>query len=254
MGQWITFPILSNNNLAMRDIDFSQATEEAAFNRKRSFYPLAAKDKHCPLPDSNVINGAARLSLPDRQYYPLEKLPYYKQEYFTRIYNSFKDSAGSVSNEFKLILQNCYNDYEKLYGSITKLVSLGGNVYVIFKHGIGYLPFSQSVAQSQSASTFLPPISILSDKYGSIWKDSIIKTDHNLIYGVDSVAKVIWTISGTQVTPISTMKVGKFLVDNLDMSEFIFRPYIGHINIKTHYNAFKGDVMFTYYNDTLYDM
>jgi len=48
------------------------------------------------------------------------------------------------------------------------------------------------------------------------------------------------------------MKVGKFLIDNLDMSEFNFKPYIGHINIKSHYNAFKHDVMFTYYRDLLY--
>jgi hypothetical protein len=38
------------------------------------------------------------------------------------------------------------------------------------------------------------------------------------------------------------------------MSEFNFRPYVGHINIKSHYNKFKEDVMFTYYNDILYEM
>ena len=43
-GQWITFPICSSANLAFRDVDFSQATEEAKYNRKRSFYPLEEKD------------------------------------------------------------------------------------------------------------------------------------------------------------------------------------------------------------------
>jgi hypothetical protein len=38
------------------------------------------------------------------------------------------------------------------------------------------------------------------------------------------------------------------------MSEFILRPYIGHINIKSHYNKFKEDVMFTYYNDILWEV
>ena len=33
------------------------------------------------------------------------------------------------------------------------------------------------------------------------------------------------------------------------MSEFITSPYIGHINVKTHYNKFKHDIIFTYYND-----
>jgi len=88
--------------------------------------------------------------------------------------------------------------------------------------------------------------------YGSIWKDSIVQTPYG-IYGVDSVAKVIWRIQGNEVKVISDMKVEKFLIDNLDMSEFNFRPYIGHINIKSHYNAFKHDVMFTYYNDLIYE-
>jgi hypothetical protein len=38
------------------------------------------------------------------------------------------------------------------------------------------------------------------------------------------------------------------------MSEFTLRPYIGHINIKSHYNKFKEDVMFTYYNDILWEV
>jgi hypothetical protein len=36
---------------------------------------------------------------------------------------------------------------------------------------------------------------ILSDTYGSMWKDSIVLTPQGL-YGVDTVAKVIWMISG----------------------------------------------------------
>jgi hypothetical protein len=34
------------------------------------------------------------------------------------------------------------------------------------------------------------------------------------------------------------------------MSEFTTTPYLGHVNIKTHFNAYKNDVIFTYYNDT----
>jgi hypothetical protein len=51
-GQWITFPICSSLNLAFRDVDFSQATEEASFNKKRSFYPLEEKDITNPLNES----------------------------------------------------------------------------------------------------------------------------------------------------------------------------------------------------------
>jgi hypothetical protein len=38
-GQWIMFPIRSSMNLALRDLDFNQTTEEAKFNKKRGFFP-----------------------------------------------------------------------------------------------------------------------------------------------------------------------------------------------------------------------
>lgn len=251
LGQWITFPIMSSTNLQMRDVDFSNATEEASFNRKRSFYPLQEMDLHNPLADSIVVNGAASCSTPGKSYWILPKTPFFKQEYFTRIYNSFRDSSNSVTNQFRLILQNAYEDYTKIHGSITKLITRGNYVYVIFAHGIGVL--DMTVVKDQSALDFLPHISILHPDFGSIWKDSIIDTSQG-IFGVDSVAKKIWQIQGTNVVCISDMKVQKFLNDNLDMSEFTLRPYVGHINIKTHYNKFKEDVMFTYYNDILWEV
>lgn len=266
LGQWITFPILSNKNLAFRDVDFSNATEEASFNQKRSFYPCHSKDVHLPLRDSNVINQATGISLPAREYTLLQKVPYIKQEFFTRIMNSKQESADNHTNEFKVMLEKAFCDYTKVHGSITKLMSAGNNLYVIFKHGIGVLNIGAGIARGSSgenqqepdSTLFLPEnIDIISNDFGSIWKDSIIETP-NGIYGVDSVAKIIWRIRGTSVEPISTFvasqrsSVQKYLNDTLDMSEFEFRPFIGHINIKTHYNAFKHDVMFTYYNDLLY--
>jgi hypothetical protein len=43
IGQWISFPVCSNTNISMRDIDRSNASEEAIFNKKQSFFPLQAK-------------------------------------------------------------------------------------------------------------------------------------------------------------------------------------------------------------------
>ena len=93
---------------------------------------------------------------------------------------------------------------------------------------------------------------VVSPTYGSMWKDSIIESQ-GYIYGLDSVAKVIWRVNTEgRLEILSQLKVEKFLIDSLDMSEFITDPYVGHVNIKAHYNAFKHDIMFTYYNDILY--
>lgn len=256
LGQWITFPICSSKNLALRDIDYSNATEQATFNKKRSFYPLQKMDIHNPLRDSNIINQAAGISIPQKKYYIIPDVPFIKQEYFTRVLNSLRDSAESITNEFKVMLEGAYRDYTKIYGPITKLVPLGSKMLVVFHHGLGILALNDQMSQAASALEYLPVElnMTLSPDYGSMWKDSIIETPKG-IYGIDTVAKVIWKIvlsESPQLSLISNFKVEKFLIDNIDLSEFTYTPFVGRINVKSHYNAFKQDVIFTYYNDILY--
>lgn len=247
LGHWITFPILASRNLAFRDIDYSNSTEQASFNRKRSFYPLAAMSKNNPIRDSNVINAATSISIPHKPYFGIMDYRFLKQEYFTRVYNSLTDSANSFTNEYKQILEISFQDYTKKCGSITKMITVNNIVYVIFEHGIGQVTFQPT--HPGVSPEMMQDVILLQDSYGSIWKDSIIEAA-GVIYGVDSVAKKIWCIANKQFKIISDFKVQKFLIDNLDMSEYTTKPYLGHVNIKTHYNAYKNDVIFTYYNDT----
>jgi hypothetical protein len=46
------------------------------------------------------------------------------------------------------------------------------------------------------------------------------------------------------------MKVQRFLNDNITLLEEDKYPTIGLRNVKSHYNNYKGDVMFTFYNFT----
>jgi hypothetical protein len=82
---------------------------------------------------------------------------------------------------------------------------------------------------------------------GSQWAESVVKTPY-AVYGVDTVAKKIWRTDGKNLETISDFKVNKFLVDNLLLSERETTPIIGIRNVKTHYNANKNDVMFTFYD------
>jgi hypothetical protein len=86
--------------------------------------------------------------------------------------------------------------------------------------------------------------------YGSQWKDSIIKTPGG-VYGVDTVAKKIWRIKNGKFELISDFRVQEFLNQNITLSERELTPTLGIRNVKTTYNAFKQDVMFTFY-DNLY--
>jgi hypothetical protein len=66
---------------------------------------------------------------------------------------------------------------------------------------------------------------------------------------VDTVGKKIWRTNGQDFTVISDFRVEKFLIDNISLTEFEKTPIIGLKNVKSHYNAFKSDVMFTFYDD-----
>ena len=46
------------------------------------------------------------------------------------------------------------------------------------------------------------------------------------------------------------MRIQQFLNSNIKLSEQDKYPTVGTKNVKTHYNNYKGDVMFTFYNDT----
>lgn len=92
-------------------------------------------------------------------------------------------------------------------------------------------------------------ISVINPDFGSIWQDSIIRTPVGL-YGVDTTAKKIWRVTQQNgFETISDMKIQKFLNEKIKMGPEDKYPVIATKNVKTHYNNFKGDVMFTFYNN-----
>jgi len=99
----------------------------------------------------------------------------------------------------------------------------------------------------RGAGVLPPTVNAISDTFGSQWKDSITKTSR-YVYGVDHVAKKIWRTDGEKIELISDFKIQSFLNDNLTLTSREKTPTVGIRNIKTHWNAFKEDVMFTYYD------
>lgn len=255
-GQWITLPIRSSLNLALRDVDFNNTTEEAKFNRKRSFYPLSAMDPTDKLHESNVINGATKKTIHAYKYPVYKTVPFIKQEYFNRIYWSKPNVSDSFLNSFRLVYKDQYKEYNKELGTITKITKLPNQLLVTFTHGIGTLPIDRTAKTEAETSPYLasrnvlpPQVQTLSSDFGSMWSNSIIQTPRGTIYGVDTVAKKIWRTDGRTVEMISDHKVTKFLNDWIKLSEFDQTAYQGHIDVKTHYNNFKNDVIFTFVKD-----
>lgn len=257
LGSWITIKVRSSYNLSIRSLDESHIQESGIMGRARGFYPLqqASPEGGYKIPNSYIINDGFGATLGEKQYGLIANAPYLKNDFNNRITYSDINVNDSFKNNYRIFRGGHFRDYSKEYGAITKLVELQGNILCIFEHGIALIPVNERALAAEGSggevyinnSNVLPETPrILSDMYGSQWKQSIVKTPY-YIYGVDVARKKIWRTNGSQFEIISDFRVEKFLVENLPIQENDTLPFIGLKNIVTHYNANKSDVMFTFY-------
>lgn len=262
LGQWITFTVRSSFNLSIRAVDDSNVDEAALTGVNRSFYPnipLSTAGVY-KIPEALCYNKGFQNSTSERLNFIEPDIPALKNDFTNRILYSDINVNDAFKNGYRTFQGTHYRDYSKAYGQITKLVEIGGYLLCVCEHGILLIPVNERALAGDSAggniyintSNVLPenPL-VVSDTFGSQWKESIIKTPRG-IYGVDTFAKKIWRVTGKELECISDFKVQGFLNRNITLTERETTPIIGIRNVKAHYNAFKHDVMFTFY-DNLYD-
>ena len=261
IGMWVTFQLVSSNNLNIRSLDDSNVDEAALTGHSRGFYPYygMSVDGSYKTPESLCLNKGFSKSLSERYNFEVPDVPAIKNDFTNRISYSDIHVNDAFKNGFRTFQGTHYRDYPKTYGQITKLVEFRGNLICVFEHGVALIPVNERAIAGEGAggnvfintSNVLPENpKIISDTFGSQWKDSVIKTPLG-IYGVDTIGKKIWRTNGENFECISDFRVQEFLNQNISLSERELDPVIGVRNVKTHYNKFKRDVMFTFY-DNLY--
>lgn len=261
LGQWITFTLRSNYNLNVRSIDDSIPDEMALTGHPRTFIPYGpiSVSGIYKVPEALCINQGFSKGLSERWNFLQADVPAIKNNYSTRILYSDIYVTDAFKNGFRVFQGTHYRDYPMTYGSITKIVELRGNLICVFEHGVALIAVNERTLSGEGSggnvyvntSNVLPENpKVISDKFGSQWRESIIKTPQ-AIYGVDTVGKKIWRTNGNNFECISDFKIQEFLNNNISLTERELDPVIGVRNVKTHYNAFKHDVMFTFY-DNLY--
>lgn len=263
LGYWVTIKICSNTNLAMRDIDFSNPDEEALHGKKRGFYPYNAIDMSNNLPESDIINQGISKSISNKFYFEVPDVPFIKTNFSNRIYYSNLLQTSSFTNGNRIFESQNYQDYTMEYGALVKLVEWYGRLIAVMEHGVLMIPVNERAMMTNASGenvyinteNVLPKNpKVLSNTFGSLWKDSVIKTSR-YIYGIDTVAKKIWRTNGEDFENISDVKIQKFLNDKIHLREFDKDISINTNFIKTHYNAFKQDVMFIYkYGDVVWNL
>lgn len=267
LGMWVTFRVRSSNNLNIRTLDGSYVDESAMCGHPRGYYPYHPMStegtyKH---PESQVYNKGFTKSLSERWNFELPDVPYIKNWFKTRIMYSDIHINDAYKNGYRVFQGTNYRDYTREYGEIVKLISLNSNLLCVFEHGVALIPVNERAVAGQgdggnvyiNTSNVLPENpKIISDMFGSQWADSVLKVPGKTgdsiqyVYGVDTVAKKIWRTDGQTLICISDFKVQEFLNNNITLGERELTPRIGIRNVKTVYNAFKRDVLFTFYDNT----
>ena len=260
IGHWVTFKCMSNINFATRVEDDSNGSEVALIGHPRTFVPAnwLQADGEYKVPDSTVINVGYNSTTSDKYNFIVPDVPYIKNEFSNRIMYSDIHITDAFKNSYRTFQMTNYRDYSKEYGSITELMEWYGNLIVVFEHGVGLIPINEKVQVTNSggdnevyinSNKVLPERSLMISKtFGSQWKDSIVKSER-FIYGVDTVGKRIWRTDGKGFETISDFKIQSYLNDNIKLTEREITPLLGVRNVKSHYNGFKYDIMFTFYND-----
>lgn len=259
LGHWVTVKVCSNINLSIRSIDSSYPSEEGLTGKSRGFYPLQSMSVsgESKIPESFVVNGGISSTTSDKYNFEQPKVPAIKNIFNTRVMYSDINISDAFKNGFRTYKATHYRDYPSTYGSLIRMVEWYGNIIAVFEHGVTLIPINERAVAGEGAggnvfintSNVLPQNpKVLSDTFGTQWVESVVKTPQ-YVYGVDTVGKKIWRTNGQTFDTISDFRVQKFLNDNITLTEAEKTPIIGIRNVKSHYNAFKKDVMFTFYDD-----
>lgn len=259
LGMFVTLRVRSNINLNIRATDRSIVDEVSLYGHERGFYPyhpmsVAGSYK---IPEALCYNKGFERSVSERYNFEHPDVPWIKNEFSNRIAYSNIQVQDAFQNGWRTYLGTHYRDYPKTYGSIIRIIEFRGNLVCVFEHGVALIPVNERAVAAEgqgglayiNTSNVLPENPrIISDIYGSQWRESIIKTPYG-IYGVDTVAKKIWRTNGQEFECISDFRVQKFLNNNISLTERELDPIIGIRNVKTHYNKYKQDIMFTFYDN-----
>ena len=259
LGMFVTLRVRSNINLNIRATDRSIVDEVSLYGHERGFYPyhpmsVAGSYK---IPEALCYNKGFERSVSERYNFEHPDVPWIKNEFSNRIAYSNIQVQDAFQNGWRTYLGTHYRDYPKTYGSIIRIIEFRGNLVCVFEHGVALIPVNERAVAAEgqgglayiNTSNVLPENPrIISDIYGSQWRESIIKTPYG-IYGVDTIAKKIWRTNGQEFECISDFRVQKFLNNNISLTERELDPIIGIRNVKTHYNKYKQDIMFTFYDN-----
>lgn len=256
LGHWVTFKCLASSNIGLRSEDSFDTVNMSIFGNPKSFYPIVGSTStFYKQGDSELFNAGYGITVGRIRNQQYVETPYVLSEYSNRIMFSNKQVINAFTNGYRIFQGLSYQDYDKQYGQLVKILPWENNLFCVMEHGLGLVGVNeQALMQTTTNQTIhiyghgvlSDTMTIISQDYGTKNAESVVRTPIG-IYGIDADAKKIWRFGKQQgFQTLSDMKIESFLNEYLKVT---YDTKIGSIDIRTHYNIFKGDVIFTWYDD-----
>jgi len=258
LGLILEIDTLSNVNADIRSVEHVDDTETTSVGYDRDFYPHMDNMYSDPRPDSQVYNQGYS---PDNfviPYFRLEEsMAAINTTYPNRIFISEKNKVQEFYNSFRALRGFNFKDYGVSFGEIVKIEEINGLLLSVHTKGVLGIAVDDRTLVSKDSNVFIdtaealsPKPAVLSNLFGSIHPESIIKTSLTII-GVDYNSDAVWMFSGNKVILISEFAIKMFLKlfkSRIVKGEFLGNdPDITYVpRVYSTFNVQKSTVYITY--------
>ena len=254
LGYWVTYKCLSSYNLGIRSEDSFNTEEMALLGSPRSFFPVngGSTSTGNKVPESELLNDGYSATVGQKRFILYPEVPYKSSEFANRIIFSNVQLDNSYSNGYRVFQGESFRDYDKQYGEIVKLIPFNDNLLCVMEHGIGLVGINeQALLQTNTSDTIhfygkdlvSEKMQIISPDFGTKYEHSVIHTPLG-VYGIDTDARKVWRVGPDGFKTISDARIQSYLNDELGTNKSVDLPLF---DVRTHYNAAKGDLMFTFF-------
>lgn len=218
VGQVMEIVSYSNINADIRSVENVSDTETALVGYPRDFYPNRTELFGDARPDSTAYNHGYTGEENPLTYNRIEEYaPVYNTSFPNRIFLSEKNQSQTFFNSFRNLKGFNYRDYGVEFGPITKIIDVKNNLLSIHPGGVLAIGIDNKTLMSEGSDVFVdtaealsPTAVTVSDVFGSIHPESVVKTDMT-VAGVDYYRSAIWLFRGEKLDIISEFSVKTIL-------------------------------------------
>jgi hypothetical protein len=144
----------------------------------RNFYPVndISVKSSAKIPESALLNFGYNTTVGVKRNYAFEIVPYIKDIFDTRIMFSNVQVDGSFKNSYKVFQGLSYEDMDRQYGGIVKILPWQNNILCVFEHAIAVVPVNEkALVQTTTgqnihmygSGVLQKQMTMISDMYGS---------------------------------------------------------------------------------------